>query len=96
MTAHPAIYRISYSIYDEVLRPLPQFYFYVEAHSEQLALARLNAYAEAQNINYRSVAVGYTLAAEDLPQEVESAFLSQGIAIRRGGSQSVGEPYAAA
>lgn len=70
MAVEPVIYRISYSVYDKVIRPLPQFYFYVEASNEQQALTRLNNYAEAKSINYRSVAVGHTVAAEDLPQEL--------------------------
>lgn len=96
MIVKPVIYRISYSIYDEVARPLPQFYFYVEASDEQQALAKLNAYAEAQKITYRSVAVGYTLSAEDLPLKLgehqsnqgQANGLNQGIAIKRDGAAS--------
>ncbi len=91
MAVKPVIYRISYSVYDEVLRPLPQFYFYIEACNEQQALEKLNIYAESEGINYRSVAVGYTLAAEDLPQELGAhqleldrpESLAKGIAIKR-------------
>ncbi len=83
MKAQPVIYRISYSVHDEVVRPLPQFYFYVYACSEQQALAKLNAYAEAEDIDYRSVAVGYTLPAKELPEEIELESLEEGHAVER-------------
>lgn len=100
MIANPVIYRISYSMDVEGVRPLPQFYFYVEARSEQQALKKLNHYAETQDINYRSVAVGYTLTAEDLPSELysehlavgETRSLAQGIAIDRSCSLSTSYP----
>jgi predicted exporter len=96
MKAKPVIYRISYSVYDEVVRPLPQFYFYVEANSEQQALEKLNAYAEEHQINYRSVAVGYTLAAGDLPSGAGGDRLSLGIAIQRGNPKPMTHPKTSA
>ena len=104
MAVKPVIHRISYSVYDEVTRPLPQFYFYIAACNEQQALEKLNDYAEAESINYRSVAVGYTLAAKDLSQELAShsaeldqpECLARGIAIRRENSPTVISPSMAA
>lgn len=83
MKYQQSIYRISYSVYDEAIRPLPQFYFYAWASHEHEALDKLNSYAEEENISYRSVAVGYTLALEELPETVEHDNLDTGIAIKR-------------
>lgn len=83
MKAQTDIYRISYSVHDEVVRPLPQFYFYVYACSEQQALAKLNAYAEEEDIDYRSVAVGYTLLPKELPEEIELESLEKGYSVER-------------
>ncbi len=83
MKLKQSVYRISYSVDDEAIRPLPQFYFYAWAHNEHDALEKLNSYAEEENIRYRSVAVGYTLAEEDLPDTVDRDSLETGIAIER-------------
>ena len=102
MTAQPALYRISYSVYDEGIRPLPQFYFYIQAHSEQQALAGFDAYANARSINYRSLAVGYTLSLDELAQELglptaedySPEQLQQGIVVQRGSSAAIANALA--
>jgi len=83
MKPQPTIHRISYSVYDEAIRPLPQFYFYVWATNDTEALDKLNSYADEQGITYRSVAVGYTLTTEELPEAVELEALDAGIAVER-------------